>query len=178
MRYSQLTYKTANDPALPTADENSWTPNFGAGAYYYSQKLYIGLSVPFLSTNILATKYIAKQIELRNNYFLTAGYVAPITNDIKIKPSILVKYISGNPVQMDLNATVLFRDVLWAGLSYRSFNSLIFLTQVNVTEQLRIGYSYDLSLGRLSNYHSGSHEFMINYLFSFTKTKVATPRYF
>jgi type IX secretion system PorP/SprF family membrane protein len=178
IRYSQLKSKTMNDPALPAADDINWTPNFGAGVYYYSQKLYLGLSVPFLSSSIFGTKNIAKQIELRNNYFLTAGYVATVSHDFKIKPSVLVKYIAGNPVQMDLNATVLFREVLWAGLSYRSFNSLSFLTQVNVTEQLRIGYSYDFPLGKLSGFHTGSHEFMINYLFSFTKTKVATPRYF
>jgi type IX secretion system PorP/SprF family membrane protein len=178
VRYSQLTSKTANDPALPTSDFTSWSPNFGAGVYYYSQKLYIGLSVPFLASNILANKYVAQRLELKNNYFFTTGYVMKLSPDIKLKPSVLVKYLSGNPIQIDLNANVLFREVLWAGVSYRSFNALSFLTQVNITEQLRIGYSYDLSLGKLAGFNSGSHEFMINYLFSFTKTRVDTPRYF
>jgi type IX secretion system PorP/SprF family membrane protein len=178
VRYSQLTSKTANDPSLPGSDYNNWTPNFGTGIYFYNQKFYAGVSVPYLSSNIIRTRFVAYQLEQRNNYFLTTGYVFKLSSDLKIKPSLLLRYISGNPIQADLNANLLFREVLWTGISYRTSKSFVLLLQANVTDQLRIGYSYDTSIGKTPSINRGSHEIMINYLFSFTKTNVDNPRYF
>jgi type IX secretion system PorP/SprF family membrane protein len=176
IRNSQLTSKVPNDPLLTNSDVSSFTPSFGAGIYYDSKKSYIGFSIPYLTGKIFQPK--SAVINLRNYYFLTAGYIIDISNDVKLKPSFLAKYISGNPMQVDLNTNIMFREVFWFGLSYRSFNSLCFLTQVNITDQLRIGYSYDMSLGKLAGLNAGAHELMINYLFSFHKTKVVTPRLF
>jgi type IX secretion system PorP/SprF family membrane protein len=179
VRYSQLTSKTANDPTLPDTDYSNWSPNFGTGIYFYNQKFYAGVSVPYLASKIIKTRYVAYQLEQKNNYFLTTGYVFKVSSDLKFKPSVLLRYISGNPMQADLNANLLFREVLWAGISYRTSKSLVFLLQANVTDQLRLGYSFDASIGKTPSFNNtGSHEVMVNYLFSFTKTKVDNPRYF
>jgi type IX secretion system PorP/SprF family membrane protein len=175
--YSQLTSYTPNDPAIPSSNFKSLSPSFGAGVYYSTPRFFAGLSTPYLASNILKTKYVTNHLELRNNYFLAAGYVVDISNDFKLKPNVLMKYLPGNPIQFDLNANLLFREVLWAGVSYRTSHSMCFLFQVNVTDQLRVGYSYDTMMGKYVGF-SGSHELMINYLFSFTKTKIVTPRYF
>ncbi|WP_293892866.1 type IX secretion system membrane protein PorP/SprF [Sporocytophaga sp.] len=177
-RYSDLTYKAANDPTLQQEDYNTITPGFGAGIYYNSKKFYAGASVPYLASNFLASKYVANRMELKNHYFFTAGYVTDINENLKFKPSTLIKYIEGAPVQIDYNANFLYKEFLWLGVSYRSKTSLIFLAQVYANDQLSFGYSYDHSLSKLSGFNTGSHEIMISYLFSYTKTKVVTPRYF
>lgn len=177
-RYSNLTYKSPNDPTLQQEDYNSITPGFGAGIYYNSEKLYAGISVPYLASNFLATKYVANRLELKNHYFFTAGYVATINENLKFKPSALIKYIEGAPVQIDYNANFLYKEFLWLGVSYRSKSSLIFLGQFYANDQLSFGYSYDYSLSKLSGFTTGAHEIMVSYLFSYTKTKVVTPRYF
>jgi hypothetical protein len=52
------------------------------------------------------------------------------------------------------------------------------MMQLQVTEQLTFGYSYDASIGEISSIESGSHEFMLNYRFRFAKKGMVSPRYF
>jgi type IX secretion system PorP/SprF family membrane protein len=177
-KYSKLTAKDPNDPSLAGADYTSITPNFGTGVYFSNRKFYAGLSVPSITSNLVKTKYVVNDLALRNVYLLTAGYVITLSNDFKLKPSALLKYVSGSPLQLDLNTNVLFREVLWLGVSYRTSNALSFIVQVNATDQFRVGYAYDHNIGSYSLLQSNSHEVMINYIFSYRKTKVVTPRYF
>ena len=89
-----------------------------------------------------------------------------------------MKVTSNAPVSFDLNANFLFVDKLWLGVSYRTFESLDFIGQFNVTDQLSLGYAYDWTLNDLKAASKGSHEIMLNYLFSFRKKAMLSPRYF
>jgi type IX secretion system PorP/SprF family membrane protein len=177
-RYSELTSKDANDPNLSQTDMSGYAPSFGAGLYYYSEKFYLGISSPFLINNLLHNQQLNTSFKMSSTYFLTSGIVCKLSEEVKIKPSMLIKYVPGAPVQIDLNTNFLFKEVLWVGASLRNFSSLSFLTQFNVNEQLRIGYDYDLNLNNVSGMYRGSHEVMLNYFFSFSKKNVVTPRYF
>ena len=60
---------------------NEQYPNFGAGAFYYTDKYYIGLSMP----NMLETRHFKRKNGIvtsaseRMHYFLTGGYVFEIS---------------------------------------------------------------------------------------------------
>jgi type IX secretion system PorP/SprF family membrane protein len=177
-QYSKLTAKNPNDPSLTGSDYTSITPNFGTGIYFSNSKFYAGLSVPSITSSLIKTKYAVNDLVLKNAYFLTAGYVITLSNDFKLKPCILAKYVSGTALQLDLHTNILFREVLWLGVSYRTSNAMSFLIQINATDQFRIGYAYDHNIGNYSLLQSNSHEVMINYIFSYRKTRVVTPRYF
>ncbi|MFW5761543.1 MAG: type IX secretion system membrane protein PorP/SprF, partial [Cyclobacteriaceae bacterium] len=77
----------------------------------------------------------------------------------------------------DLNLNLLIKDVLWIGASSRSFDAYNILMEVQLTDQLKLGYAYGMSNNDLSRFDNGSHEFMLNYVFTFYKNKVVTPRY-
>ena len=77
--------------------------------------------------------------------FLTGGVMLKFTEGIKFKPSFLLKYAGGSPMSLDLNASFLFKEMLWAGVSYRIQDALVFIVQLQVTRQLRIGYAYDMN---------------------------------
>lgn len=177
-RYSDLTSKDPNDPVIMQDDVSGFAPSFGAGLYYYTEKFYAGLSSPFLVNNILGSKRVTNTFKISSTYFFTTGAVFSLSDGVKFKPSFLLKVTSGAPIQADLNTNFLFREVLWLGVSLRSLSSLNFLTQFNVSNQLKIGYAYDMNLKQVANVYSGSHEVMISYLFSFNQKKVVTPRYF
>jgi type IX secretion system PorP/SprF family membrane protein len=176
-RYTQLTSKDPNDPALSKDDVSGFAPSFGSGVYYYTEKFYAGISSPFLINNLIG-KQVYNNFKIRSTYFLTAGRVFFISDDVKLKPSVLIKYVYGAPLQADINANVLLKNVLWVGASLRNFSSANFLTQFNISAQLKMGYSYDLNLTKSADIYSGAHEIMVSYLFSFNKSKVVTPRYF
>ncbi|MEQ8713439.1 MAG: type IX secretion system membrane protein PorP/SprF [Cyclobacteriaceae bacterium] len=167
------------DPILANANVNVMRPNFGAGLMWHSDRHYVGLSVPQLMNQSFDPGNLDSDSELVRHYFLLAGYVFDINNDLKFKPNILVKHVAGAPTQVDLNANFLIKDVVWVGLSYRSLDSFDFLFQLQINPQLQIGYAFDFATTtELRRVNAGSHEFMLNYIFELPRKKVLTPRYF
>lgn len=169
---------------------NRWDPNFGFGAYYYTKIFYAGLSIPHL----INTKLISKQDNANSAYgflsdsekarqfrhaFFTMGYLMKFPKKyLKLKPSILVKYVYGAPIELDLNANLWFYEKYAVGLSVRTADAIAILLEAQANKQWRFGYSYDYSYTKLRKYNSGSHEIMVRYEFSYQKSKLLTPRYF
>lgn len=151
--------------------------NFGTGAYYNTDRFYVGLSSPELINNVLPgseTSYNKQAIHL----FLMSGYVFTLNSMFKLKPSVLLKGVKGSPLQADLNTSIWIKDVLSVGAQYRTNADVSALVEIQATPQIRFGYAYDHSTTPLSNFNSGSHELMLRYEFGFQRGKVLTPRYF
>lgn len=163
------------------ADVSKFLPNFGAGVYYYSKKYYLGFSIPQLISNSLHDEIVGVDSDARQkrHYFLTSGYVFDLSRNVKFKPNALLKVVEGAPIELDLNANVLLNNVVWLGLSWRSFADFDALLELQVNNQLLIGYSYDFAnTTDLRRVNSGSHELMLNYRLRYAKKKVVTPRLF
>ena len=162
---------------------NIWMPNVTAGIYVYSEKFFVGVSVPEILSNSLSTKgqVWQRSIDSAHQYtslYATAGYVFDLGKKVKFAPSILVKYVPKYaPVSMDFNANFIFIDRLWLGVSYRLSDSYGFMVAVNITKQLRVGYAYDLTVSPISHFTTGSHEVMAGYDFDFRKKSIVNPRY-
>lgn len=170
-----------NDPVFTEDINNALIPRFGAGVYYYSDRVYAGISVP---TIYAADQKIKINIDdLKNSYYtrhyyLNAGVVINAGQRFKIKPSMLVKVEEAAPVNVDINCNVLYNDLIWLGVSYRTGDAIVALLDVNVTPQFRIGYAYDFTLSQLNKHSNGTHEVMIGYQFGKDKVKTRSPRYF
>lgn len=180
---ADLTELQPQDPtdAVFSVDVNKFMPNFGAGIYYYTDRFYLGFSVPQIIRNSLDEAVIEQDSDARQerHYFLTGGHMFELSPNVKLKPNFLVKVVEGAPVQLDLNANVLFSEVFWLGLSWRSMADIDAMMQIQLTDQLLLGYSYDFAnTTDLRRVNSGSHELMLNYRFRYAKNKVITPRYF
>jgi type IX secretion system PorP/SprF family membrane protein len=165
------------DPAF-SQDIREARPNIGTGVYYSTQLSYIGLSMPSLLNNVFDRGQEYTTVYQNVPIILTAGHVFPINRILKVKPSFLFKMVDGQPVEFDLNANLLFDEVLWAGLSYRSSKQVVMLTQFKINDQLQFGYSYTITAGPIRTVELGSHEVMLNYRFWFNKRGVISPRYF
>jgi len=156
-------------------------PNSGFGTYYYSKNFYVGLSIPRLLQNKVDanTGKGKNTVEMQYwHYYLMGGYVFPINDMIKLKPTFMVKSVSGAPIEADLGVHALFNETIWLGGSYRTGDSWSAIMSVQLNKQLRIGYSFDNTITDLKQYNSGSHEITLGYDFSFVKNKIVTPRYF
>jgi type IX secretion system PorP/SprF family membrane protein len=150
------------------------------GAFFHTNRYYLGLSVPKLIKNTINKNGLA--IEQLNreevHIFFMAGYVFDVNRIVKFKPSVLTRFVSNAPVSFDLNGTFLFYDRLWIGAMYRLGDSFGGQFQIQVTNQVKVGYSYDLPISRLGAYNKGTHEIMVSYDFNFGRGKVRSPRYF
>ncbi len=184
------------DPMFAYNVHNKFLPTAGAGVYFYKPKWYIGLSVPnFLKSehydinskdiqtaisNIRkkgfkdAAEYLAEE---RIHFFLIAGYVFDLSDDIKFKPAALLKGVAGAPLVADVSANFLFYERFRAGLAYRWDDSVSALLGFQVSRALYAGYSYDLTTSNYKVTNSGTHEIMLRYEL-LGEIAIKSPRFF
>jgi len=159
-------------------------PNFGFGMYYNTQKFYAGLSIPrmiddgFMFEQNGNIKQSLRFDISRFHYYITTGYVFDVSDDLKIKPQAMIKLVQNAPLQYEANVNFLIRELVWAGISYRSGSSLAAILGVQASPQFLASYSFDYGLNAIQRYSQGSHEISLSYLFAYKGKKVVTPRYF
>ena len=171
-------YLDTVDPDPLNEPVNQASPNFGAGIYYYTDKFYAGLSAPnFLETRHLESGngYVSTASE-KMHYFLTAGYVFELSDNLLLKPSTMFKATSGAPLSVDLSANLLVNQMFEVGLSYRFDDSISGMVGFQVNNDFRIGYAYDYTTSNFGDYNSGSHEVIL--LFEFNRRNIKSPRFF
>ncbi|MHC5201511.1 PorP/SprF family type IX secretion system membrane protein [Myroides sp. LJL119] len=176
--YSRLHIYDQSDPFTQNNISNKFTPNIGAGLYLYSDKMYLGASVPqFLSTTAYDDNQITTMRE-KMHFYLMGGYVFDINYNIKLKPAFLLKTVQGAPLQVDLSANVLFNEKFTLGAGYRWDSALSALAGFQVNQNIFIGYSYDFETTKLAHYNSGSHEIFLRFELFNSNKRINTPRFF
>ena len=167
----------ANDPNLQNFN-NEFSPNFGAGVYLHSDKLYLGLSVPNFLQDAKYNDNDVAVFQERMNFYFIGGYVFDVSQSIKFKPAVLTKMVAGSPLQVDASANFLFFDKFMLGGAYRWDAAVSALAGFQVTDGLFIGYSYDMETTQLRRYNSGSHEVFLRFELFNKVSKMVSPRFF
>jgi len=163
--------------------DRKFSPNIGAGIYYHTDKFYAGLSVPnFLKTQHFDdsagnNSFIAEE---RLNFYLITGYVFDLNQNLKFKPAVLAKAVSGAPLQVDLSANFMLNEKFTLGAAYRWDAALSALFGFQISDQFMVGLAYDREVTELGNsaFNDGSFEIMLRYEFLTKYKKVITPRFF
>lgn len=140
----------------------------------------MGLSAPKLIRNVLnkhevSTGHLNKE---EIHFFFMGGYVFELSRIVKFKPYVTVRAVYDGVASADVAGQLIFYDLFWAGLQYRIGDAVGAMVQVQLTNQLRIGYSYDLSTNDLRSFNNGTHELLLSFDFDFGPAKVKSPRYF
>ncbi|PKA83671.1 type IX secretion system PorP/SprF family membrane protein [Ulvibacter sp. MAR_2010_11] len=169
--------------------DNKLQPQIGAGVYYNTEKFYAGLSVP----NFLTTKHFDKSTleDIQNggfngsvtaaerlHYFLIAGYVFDVSENLKFKPATLVKAVSGSPLQWDVSANFLLYEKVTLGAAYRWSAAMSALVGFQATDEIFIGFGYDYQTTDIESYSDGSYEIMLRFDLFKKPERVLTPRFF
>lgn len=175
--YNSLSKQSIMDNAYLNAAEQMLLPNFGFGMFLYSNKFYLGLSVPRIIENKYTDDSYGHSKEVRH-YYAMAGYVLQIKENLALRPSTMIRMSEAAPFSIDINLNAILYDKFWVGAMYRWNDAFGGMLQYQLSSQLKVGYAFDMSSNELSVQHSGSHEVMINYEFNFKKRGVYNPRYF
>ncbi|MDT0554368.1 PorP/SprF family type IX secretion system membrane protein [Patiriisocius hiemis] len=174
------------DPGFENNVDNRLQPQIGAGVYYNTEKFYLGLSVP----NFLTTKHFDESTLADGNfdgevspaerlhYFLIAGYVFDISDNLKFKPATLVKAVSGSPLQWDVSANFLINEKFTLGAAYRWSAAMSALVGFQASEGIFIGFGYDYQTTDIEQYSDGSYEIMLRFDIFKKPERVLTPRFF
>ncbi|MBQ4819215.1 type IX secretion system membrane protein PorP/SprF [Aquimarina sp. MMG016] len=168
----------ADDPAF--SDNSSKTDlTVGAGLFLFSNNFYLGISSPNLLPSNVSIGGVGVS-ESKTHLYAVSGFVFDVASEVKLKPSLVFKQVIDAPLTFDISLNALFYDKFELGASYRYTDAFVALAGFNITQNLKIGYAYDFSLGDLGGYNNGSHEVILLYnfdLLNFSK-KYTSPRFF
>lgn len=167
----------SNDPFF-SQNINKINPNIGIGTFLYSDNYYVGLSIPNLFKGLHLDESDTKFGSEKLHYFVTAGYVMQLTEEIKFKPSLLLKSEYESPVSFDINANFLFFEKLELGVSYRYQDAFSGLINFPLTKYIKAGYAYDYILSDIRFAAPGSHEIFLQFNLNFSSRVSRSPRFF
>ncbi|PWA03923.1 PorP/SprF family type IX secretion system membrane protein [Flavobacterium psychrotolerans] len=159
-------------------DINNISFNLGTGAFYYTDKYYVAISIPNMIKSAhldFDGKKYGTDVE---HYFLTAGYVFDINNELKFKPSAMLKSAFRVRPSVDASANFLYREKFELGGTYRLEDSFGLMVNFAITPELRIGYAYDHVMSDLNVTTPSSHEFILLYDILSSKKVSRSPRFF
>lgn len=174
---NDLELQDPDDPFFRENINNTY-PIVGAGAFFYGDNFYVGLSVPNFLTSVHLDENGLKYGSETNHYFATAGYVFQVSENVKLKPSVMVKSAFDAPTSFDGNLNALFYEKFEIGASYRLDDSFSGLVGFQATPYLRLGYAYDHVISDLDAVASASHEVILTFDLFFKKKSMRSPRYF
>jgi len=154
-------------------------PNFGVGLMWHSDRFFLGASIPKILKNSLQSQSSETVYREVLHFYGMGGYVFFLNDVFKLKPTLLYRWAERTPSYIDFSGTLIIADKVWVGATYRLNNSYGLTFQFSVNNQLKFGYSYDLTTFFPTQINSGTHEFMISYDFIHEKRgRQITPRYF
>lgn len=159
---------TLVDPAIPQKSVSGTAFDLGGGLYYHSEKLYVGASATHLMESKVELDKIQK--DFKRHYYGMIGYTLDLSPSLQLIPSVFVKNVTDNTTA-DINLNLHINNRFWIGASYRTEDAIVAMIGMNITDKLRLGYSYDFTTSDVKKYSSGSHEIMLGYCFT-TKKKI------
>ncbi len=162
---NNLTVIDENDPNF-VSDEQKIMPNLGFGFYLYNQKYFVGFSVPKLLETSIDEEYASSFKELKRHYYIVAGYNLDLTPNWTLKPTIYTRAVSGAPSSNDITLHAIYDKRFDFGVMYRIGDAFGAFVDVQVNNQLALGYGYDFSTNSLLVMNSGTHELVITYEFN------------
>ncbi len=171
------------DKAIPTGKSSVIKPDASFGLQFQARDYFVGFSIVHLFSDNLNFTNTDRSIvgQLNKHYFLSGGYVYDLKNEISVQPCFLLKKVAGAPMQVDLYTNVIYKDKYTLGIGYRTGDALTFVAKVNITDAIRVSYSYDFRISSVANYSSSAQEFMIRYgikLLPPQQIKEINPRYY
>ncbi len=168
-----------NDPLYPVGDVyQRWFPNFGAGVLYYTDRFFVGLSVPeLLAIPGPDQKLTANPKDYR--MIVTGSYLFDISRAFRLKPSFIVDYSkSMTGFKASLNVGLMDSRVFIGG-AYDYPNYVIALLNFQINSQWMVGYAYTIGTGAVRTALGGSHEIVLRWeLRPVIKTIPDDPFYF
>jgi type IX secretion system PorP/SprF family membrane protein len=182
--FATVTTDQPNDPWFSANIHGRTAPNFGFGINYNTDKFFAGISIPRLIDDNYVFGEDGKAIndlklEPKNfHYYLTLGRVFTVSDNFKLKPSMMVKTVLNAPIQFDANLNTLIKEHLWLGASYRSKADISGLIGLQINPRFLVSYSYDFTTSSLNQFTTGSHEIVLSALFGYKGKKIASNRYF
>lgn len=155
----KITFKDEGDELWAGAHQSVFIPDADFGVFYTSKSWWLGFSAEQLFESALKfgdSGY--DRFILHRHFYLMGGYDFQLSRTLIFSPSSLMKYSEEGNFQADLSGKLYFDQLFWAGLTFRTGESIIVLTGVSV-DRLVFGYAFGIGLHTIDKRSFGTHEF-------------------
>lgn len=167
--------QTTADNTLPTGyAASAFDANFGL---YLKGDLgyYVGLSSTHLPTPELnSTDLLPVTYSTARHYYAMGGYTYALNPESNIEGNVLMR-TDLVKFSADINARYIWRNQMYGGLTFRTSDAVaimlgaqplkIMSNDRSPLDNLVVGYSYDVSIHKLSSVSRGSHEILLKYCY-------------
>ncbi|PHR48739.1 MAG: hypothetical protein COA32_04525 [Fluviicola sp.] len=171
------TWVTPNDPtdaSLPTAiNEINFDANFGA-YYSHNSGWYAGIS----STHLPASELTQLNFNTARHYYAMGGYTykdAFGMNSLDLEANLLIRTDLVR-FSSDINVRAIWNNMFYGGITFRPDDAVGIMAGLN-WQRFTFGYSYDITVNRISSISTGSHELLVRYCYPLPPLPVTKPRH-
>ena len=154
-----------NDGLLPVTNENGQKPVFDIGVYYKGEWLEGGISVRNITEPAISLTSL--DIQTTSTYFASLSANVDMGYSFMLQPSFMVRS-DLLQTQTEISVLGIYDQKYGIGASLRGYNSnsldaIVVIGAWNISDGLRLGYAYDLTVSSLNNVSNGSHELLLTY---------------
>jgi len=178
--WGKIEYIDQEDVIPTTAPQSFIKPTIDFGIYYNSRTMYFGVGIDHINEaeyGLLSSQdTVVSDARTASNITGTFGKAFVLNDNLILKSSVLFRF-SRSAANLDLSAGLLIKNKILFGLSLRP-NTLVLMTEINFSKNLRMGIGYDIDRSALTKSTSGSFEIFLGYDVGLFKSKVVSPRYF
>jgi len=160
-------YDGGDDP-LFLENQDFFNPHVGAGIHVQNKNFYITVSTP----NFLKGKRYEKQgnaptVAIDNSHFyLGTGVNLSLSENLMVTPMFMMRNVEGVPNSYDMGAAFDIHKKVIIGMNYRVKEMISSYTLLNVSDKLKFGVAYDVTMSDLYLVDQrGSIEFIFKYQF-------------
>ncbi len=179
IQFEELDMYHKNDPNIPLLANSVLLPDFNFGAFLTNLKqkptsafgslakhdpiFYVGTSIQHIVGVVTTSDIVKNNSYMLQHYNLMGGFKHFVGDVFQMEETILLKYVTGVPLQMDLGFRFFYNQSYWAGFSYRSSNDITAKIGI-VYRNILFAYSYDFNISQIPNYNS--HEIVIGFRYN------------
>jgi type IX secretion system PorP/SprF family membrane protein len=149
-----------------TATQKTKVSNASAGLLFYNDRFHIGVSMLNLlePTIVIAPNPDPNHktgIHMVPHFYGSLGYNWSGQEDWIWENSLQVLYAQANPMTIDYNLRLHYKQKVFGGISIRLRDAIAVHMGATFKEQFHVSYSYDIIVSDMRTGQSGSHEIML-----------------
>lgn len=167
LRGSELRTDEPDDLAVFSNNVSKIIPDAGGGITYFTDKFYIGASVPqAISMNVRFEGADGLSEIRRIAHFYTMGGANikfGVDNEFTFRPAIWAKYAIHSPVNVDLNIAMLYKNFVSVGIGYNTSKTITAELGFEIAERARLYYDFGFHFSPLHSYLGFNHEVTVTY---------------
>ncbi len=154
------------DPNLPNSVVRGLVPSFDLGLYFAGDYFDFGIATTRFTTGEVNLGD-AVRFKPRQEFNAFFEYFIESFDYVNLYPTLFVKS-DLRETQIELLLRAVYDEFLTAGVGFRgynknSFDAVIIMAGLKISEQFSLAYAYDWTLSPLQSVSSGTHEIVLNY---------------